>query len=57
MMAARNGGQIYLCTGLHVRARVAAREAFEKAVRTGIAFIQTISTSPKSVLSTERNTP
>lgn len=43
-----------------VRAKVAARndlQLLKKAVRTGIAFIQAIITSPKSVLLTERITP
>jgi hypothetical protein len=59
-MAARNGSQIYVCTGLPVRAKVAARndlQLLKKAVCTGIAFIQAIITSSKSVLFTERNTP
>jgi hypothetical protein len=56
-----DGCQI-VCTGIPVRARVAARTIYnvlKKVVRTGIAFIQVIIviiTSPKSVLFTGRNT-
>jgi anaerobic C4-dicarboxylate transporter len=58
-MAARNGCQSYVCTGLPVRAKVASSndlQPLRKAVGTGIAFIKAIITSPKSVSFPERNT-